>query len=76
MIAGQDTDVEHIDVAAVLADKSNDVQAPTFGAGAHRAEACRQGGALGAYAPPISKTQKNTDTVHNTPCVEELRYTF
>jgi len=36
----------------------------------------RGGGALGAYAPPISKMlNKNTDTVHNTPCVEE-RSTF
>ena len=52
MTAGHDTDVEHNDVAAVLADKSNNVQAPTFGAGAHRAEARRQGGALGAYVPP------------------------
>ena len=52
MTAGQDTDVEHTDVAGVLADKSNNVQAPTFGAGAHRAEARRQGGALGVYAPP------------------------
>jgi len=37
----------------------------------------RQGGALGAYAPPkwVKYKIKNTDIVHNAPCVEE-RSTF
>jgi len=40
-------------------------------------QARRQGGALGAYAPPkqVKCKIKNTDTVHNAPCVEE-RSTF
>ena len=58
MTAGQDTDVEHTDVAAILADKSNNVQAPTFGAGHTGPRPVGRGVRWARTHPPISKTQK------------------